>query len=311
MKNVTVTDLNKLWNQVKEKLSDIKNGLIESFRHDIYHGNKKYYYKLPLSEEGHIIGYEDKQYLKTDLSWKQSSGDITDEIYEKFYESVTKEFAKETIKYQLDVLLPAAVKFFIVLFCDVNCNGATYYLENYVNIDGDEEKNESEEEVEISCIDKERLKQEVAELQENEKKEELLKKIVSKAKSTYSKSESTYCKSESTCSKSDMKNKNLATYDEVKDDDWYQSRRQRYSRSTLMKVLMIGKKMILGEDKISSSCWKLASNTFPQIFIDLPWQEIKEILRNMNKKYSTEKDHGRFYSFYGEARGLWKVTIEE
>jgi len=100
-------------------------------------------------------------------------------------------------------------------------------------------------------------------------------------------------------------------FDIMRENDWYKSRSEKYSRTTILKVLFVGKNIVMEGNLVRKKTWEEYYERCSHIFqFTHSWTEIKEILRCMQKRYANEKKHDSFQNFYSVARQLWRVTLE-
>ena len=100
---------------------------------------------------------------------------------------------------------------------------------------------------------------------------------------------------------------------QTKKNDWYPGR--KWPRDVVLKTLYIGADMIR-ENKIESDYWEKSKSRDVWGFIDNfeggDWQPVKEILRNMQKKFAKDekkKNIRKFEIFLNEARVFYRKSI--
>lgn len=94
--------------------------------------------------------------------------------------------------------------------------------------------------------------------------------------------------------------------------DWFTSRSGYLSRSQLLALAFVGKKIIQGlEPGVSKAAYRdgmesAIAYTFTRArsLENLEWDKVRVVLRNMKKKYA--KDTTGFTTFLQLARGMWR-----
>ena len=97
----------------------------------------------------------------------------------------------------------------------------------------------------------------------------------------------------------------------VRENDWYKSRSIKFTRSTILKILFVGKEIVVNNDNVRRKVWDACYERSSHVFVlKESWTEIKEMLRCMQKRYQKEKKHDCFNHFYDLSRTLWRMTLE-
>ena len=107
--------------------------------------------------------------------------------------------------------------------------------------------------------------------------------------------------------------RHLLTMEEVLKDDWYQSRNQRFKRTNILKIIFIGRAMIVGDTPQNKAYWLLCRNRCLGMFstFNLEYKDVKEVLKAMRRRYVAEeikdKNHTLFKKFLDKARALSEI----
>jgi len=98
-------------------------------------------------------------------------------------------------------------------------------------------------------------------------------------------------------------------YDTVKDTDWHKCR--KHSRSTVMRLLVIGSEMIRTKGVLAAD-FRIETLKYPCHFqIAGSFKDLREPLRNMRNKYKEEQDHTAFNIFLKEAQCMYETFKKE
>jgi len=73
-----------------------------------------------------------------------------------------------------------------------------------------------------------------------------------------------------------------------------------------MKLVFIGRKMIIKEEKLSKLLWQQKLDNLFIVDKQLQWSNVQPILKAMARKYSDETEHDDFNYFYDRAEAQCK-----
>lgn len=270
-----VDDAQTFWHQHKSKFDLLLGGHIYSYRKDVLHG------KVVLQLNGNVI----RPY---DLQFHKSTGGLSEEVLDFFHDELEGTYKLETandVKIICDVMDPLAVQWFMQIIAEITAQEAIYYFQNWDSIEerSTESEEEGEEKEQVSLKKKKRISK------LPDKKEQLPDSLSAIPSSS----------------------------------DWYVSRKRKDSTSTLsrkqiLSIVFVGKYIIrqpeggiqkasfmeaISEAKISG--FKAAST-----IENVPWPQLKDVLKNMKNKYLTKPEsHESFNEFLALARTLWRLEL--
>ena len=67
----------------------------------------------------------------------------------------------------------------------------------------------------------------------------------------------------------------------VRENDWYKSRSLKFTRSTILKILFVGKEIVVNNDNVRRKVWDACYERSSHVFaLKESWTEIKEDLNS-------------------------------
>ena len=103
----------------------------------------------------------------------------------------------------------------------------------------------------------------------------------------------------------------ISIAEEKKKGDWYEVK--KHNRHFALKIVFIIEDMLENNILISSVVFKKRLRLMTQAFnmkgfedvLNSDWLILRRVIRNMQRRYSSEENHDSFQSFYDESVKLW------
>ncbi|XP_066932161.1 uncharacterized protein [Clytia hemisphaerica] len=265
----TKDDFDKEWPIIKNALVKIAEGKTQSYRrHDVYHRKRTHHFS------------DGKQVLKHHLGYFHFVS-LNDELREHIPIVMRNHFPDTQLDYVMDVLEPAAYKFFLVSKCDVSCEEVQYYVENYAsNVSVFDEADTVTEDIDDETAGNHVHRPSDA--------KELIKKKALK----------------------DLKELEAVIDGKERKADWHQT---KVSRSLTLKLLYISRSMIQNMKFISSQWGSLLDEHRIGFDVKMAAQDAYQIVRYMIKRYKKEDttdNHRAFNRMLDEARMFYRRSRE-
>lgn len=105
----------------------------------------------------------------------------------------------------------------------------------------------------------------------------------------------------------------MKSYNHIGEKDWYVSRvkdgKSKYERVQILSILLMAQLMIETDIKIGKSDYSLRllslrCGKMEDILRRIEWDEMKEVVKAMKRKYDKEKNHVNYEDFINVARKL-------